>query len=93
MEKLNEKIKEVEANLEKVEKLRAQLEEQNSKLIAEKNDLFLQLQQEKDSVGEGEVKAQKLASQKDNLEKQLSVRRSFGSAPFTKVPCSTVFYA
>lgn len=73
LEKLNEKIKDVEANLERTEKLRAQLEEQNAKLIVEKNEMFMQLQSEKDGVSEGEMKTQKLVSLKDSLEKQLAV--------------------
>jgi len=71
MEKLLEKIKELEANLAKEEKTRKEMEEQNSKLVTEKTTLFSQLQSEKDVSSEGEQKTQKLASQKNDLEKQV----------------------
>lgn len=88
LEKLNEKIKELEANLERTEKLRAQLEEQNTKLIGEKNDLFLQYQAEKDAVAESEMKSQKLATLKENLEKQLGVSSQWLLYIFSATVCS-----
>lgn len=50
------------------------LEGQLAKLLAEKNDLFNQLQNEKSSLSNSEEKIQKLSSQKNDLERQVAVR-------------------
>ncbi len=66
-------IEELEENLTKESSTRKDLEEQLAKLIAEKNELFAQLQSEKGSLGETEEAVQRLTSQKNDLEKQLAV--------------------
>lgn len=62
------KIKEA---LEKEEKLRKELEEQNVKLLKDKNDLYTELQSQKDNNCGAEDKIQKLVLQKADLESQV----------------------
>lgn len=59
----------------KEEKLRKQLEETNTKLLQEKNDLFNQLSQQKEGLSDLELRAEKLLSQKSEIERQLTVRQ------------------
>lgn len=66
-------LKDTEEALAKEEKLRKQLEETNAKLLAEKNDLFNQLQQQKEGLSDVELRTEKLMAQKNDLEKQISV--------------------
>lgn len=62
------KIKEA---LEKEEKLRKELEEQNVKLLKEKTDLYTELQAERDNTSGVEDRVQKLVLQKADLESQV----------------------
>lgn len=66
-------VQTLEAGLAKEEGCRKDLETQLAKLLAEKNELFIQLQNEKGNLGSTEEKLQKLNSQKNDLEKQVSV--------------------
>jgi myosin heavy subunit len=72
MDKLNDRIKKLEEDLGKEEKVRKDMEDQNSKLLAEKNELYLQLQGEKGSLSDLENKLSKLEAQKRDLEKQVT---------------------
>ncbi|KAL1237357.1 Myosin-4 [Trichinella pseudospiralis] len=72
MQKLEDKIKELEGSLNNEEKTRKDLEGQLAKLIQEKNDLFTQLQSEKGNLSSSEEKIQKLTSQKSDLERQVN---------------------
>ncbi|KAL8612467.1 hypothetical protein ACOMHN_058595 [Nucella lapillus] len=70
------KLKEAELEktkleLEKTEKMRKELEEQNVTLLQAKNDLYLQLQAEQDNLGDYEEKIEKLVTQKADYEQQL----------------------
>ena len=64
----------MEDSLAKEEAARKELEGQLAKMVAEKNDVFMQLQQEKSTGQSSEEKAQKLQSQKNDLDRQLHVR-------------------
>ncbi|XP_017790987.1 PREDICTED: myosin heavy chain, muscle isoform X13 [Habropoda laboriosa] len=68
---LEEKAKKAQEAFEKEEKLRKELEEQNTKLITERNALQRQLDGEKGSLSEYMEKSLKLAAQKSDLESQL----------------------
>lgn len=70
-------FQDIEEAFAKEEKLRKELEEKGAKILQEKNDLFQQLQQERDNVGDSEQRASKLLSQKTDLEKQISVSQVF----------------
>lgn len=77
MKKLEEELKKTKEALEKEEKLRKQLEEQNVKVLQEKNDLFLQLEGERGAMGETEERQSRLLAQKNDLESQVSVSKIF----------------
>ncbi len=66
-----EEFNKIKEEKEKEEKLRKELEQQNVKLLQEKNDLFTQLQSERESSGNSEEKIQKLVLQKADLESQV----------------------
>ncbi|XP_026297946.1 myosin heavy chain, muscle isoform X33 [Apis mellifera] len=68
---LEEKARKTQEALEKEEKLRKELEEQNSKLVTERDALQRQLDGEKGSLSEYMEKSLKLAAQKADLESQL----------------------
>ncbi|XP_076163005.1 myosin heavy chain isoform X9 [Ptiloglossa arizonensis] len=68
---LEEKARKAQEAFEKEEKLRKELEEQNTKLAAERNALQRQLDGEKGSLSEYMEKSLKLAAQKADLESQL----------------------
>ncbi|XP_076765690.1 myosin heavy chain isoform X30 [Xylocopa sonorina] len=68
---LEEKAKKAQEAFEKEEKLRKELEEQNTKLLQERNALQKQLDGEKGSLSEYMEKSLKLAAQKADLESQL----------------------
>ncbi|CAL7933715.1 unnamed protein product [Xylocopa violacea] len=68
---LEEKAKKAQEAFEKEEKLRKELEEQNTKLLQERNTLQKQLDGEKGSLSEYMEKSLKLAAQKADLESQL----------------------
>lgn len=70
------RVKPDQEAFEKEEKLRKELEEQNTKLAAERNALQRQLDGEKGSLSEYMEKSLKLAAQKADLESQLQVRFS-----------------
>lgn len=58
----------------KEETLRKDYEAQLAKLTAEKNELFMQLQSEKNSLNTSEERTQKLNAQKADLERQVQVK-------------------
>ncbi|XP_043796393.1 myosin heavy chain, muscle isoform X9 [Apis laboriosa] len=68
---LEEKARKAQEAFEKEEKLRKELEEQNSKLTTERDALQRQLDGEKGSLSEYMEKSLKLAAQKADLESQL----------------------
>ena len=70
---LEEKAQKALDALEKEEKLRKQLEDQNAKLDKERNELLDALASEKGSLSDFHAKQQKLQAQKQDLENQLSV--------------------
>ncbi|CAI4223566.1 unnamed protein product [Auanema sp. JU1783] len=72
MEALEKKFKELEENHGKEVSKRKDIEAENQRLIAEKQAMLLQLEQEKDSNTEGEERSAKLMSQKADLERQLT---------------------
>lgn len=73
LQALEEKARKAQEAFEKEEKLRKELEEQNTKLTTERNALQKQLEGEKGSLGEYMEKSLKLAAQKSDLESQLQV--------------------
>ncbi|KAG1661470.1 Myosin heavy chain, muscle [Nymphon striatum] len=72
LKKLEDDLKKAKEALEKEEKLRKQLEDQNVKILQEKNDLFLQLESERGASGDQEERTQRLMTQKSDLESQVS---------------------
>ncbi|RWS13676.1 myosin heavy chain: muscle-like protein, partial [Dinothrombium tinctorium] len=73
MKALEEKLKKATEELEKESKLRKDLENQNVKLLQEKNDIFLQLEAERSGLGDVEERLQKAIVQKQDLESQLNL--------------------
>lgn len=73
MDKMNERIKELEDNLSKEEKLRKELEEQSAKLVEEKNGLFQNFETAKGQLSDAEDRLGKLQSQKNDLDRQMNV--------------------
>lgn len=84
LQALEEKARKAQEAFEKEEKLRKELEEQNSKLLTERNALQRQLDGEKGSLSEYMEKSLKLAAQKADLESQLQV--SFFLFVFNRSP-------
>uniref|UniRef100_A0A914RSP2 Myosin tail domain-containing protein n=1 Tax=Parascaris equorum TaxID=6256 RepID=A0A914RSP2_PAREQ len=70
-EALEQKCKELEEKFSREEKLRKDTETELAKLRAEKQEVFLQLEQERDNNAESEERAAKLLAQKSDFEKQL----------------------
>uniref|UniRef100_A0A914HJT9 Myosin-3 n=1 Tax=Globodera rostochiensis TaxID=31243 RepID=A0A914HJT9_GLORO len=68
---LQQKIKELEENLQKEEGNRKELEVQVAKLVEDKNALFLNLEKEKAALQESDERANKLQSLKNDLDRQL----------------------
>ena len=66
-----EEFNKLKESFEKEEKLRKELEETNFKLLKEKNELYTQLQSERDNSGNAEERIQKLVLQKADVETQL----------------------
>ncbi|CAF0931345.1 unnamed protein product, partial [Brachionus calyciflorus] len=66
-----EEFAKLKESFEKEEKLRKELEETNLKLLKEKNELYTQLQAERDNNGNSEERIQKLILQKADLESQV----------------------
>ncbi|RMZ95131.1 myosin heavy chain isoform A, partial [Brachionus plicatilis] len=71
MKAKEEEMIQIKETLEKEEKLRKELEETNLKLLKEKNELYTQLQAERDNSGNSEERIQKLVLQKSDLETQI----------------------
>jgi type III restriction enzyme len=71
MKAREEELNKLKEDLAKEEKLRKELEEQNVKLLKEKNEIFTKLQSERDNVSNFEDRVQKLVLQKADLESHL----------------------
>ncbi|VBB30087.1 unnamed protein product [Acanthocheilonema viteae] len=71
-EALQKRIKELEENFNREEKLRKEKESEVAKLMIEKQQLFLQVQQEKDISAKGEERVAKYLAQKTDVEKQFA---------------------
>ncbi|CAF1111435.1 unnamed protein product [Rotaria sp. Silwood1] len=71
LKKLEDEFKALKETLEKEEKLRKELEDNNSKLIREKNEIYLQLETQRNIMGEAEEHLTRLATQKSDLEQQI----------------------
>nr|VZI50304.1 unnamed protein product [Spirometra erinaceieuropaei] len=71
MRKAAEELAKLKEEFEKMEKLKKELEEQNVTLLQQKNDIFLQLQTEQDSLADAEEKCSKLILQKADMESQI----------------------
>jgi myosin heavy chain 6/7 len=71
LKKLEDEFKALKENFEKEEKLRKETEENNTKLVREKNDLYLQLESQRNTLGEAEERLTRLATQKSDLESQI----------------------
>uniref|UniRef100_A0AAF5I0Q2 Myosin motor domain-containing protein n=1 Tax=Strongyloides stercoralis TaxID=6248 RepID=A0AAF5I0Q2_STRER len=71
-EAMEKKCKVLEETISKEETLRKEKESENAKLIAEKQALMLQLEQERENIHEGEERSAKLLAQKTDVEKQLA---------------------
>lgn len=73
LEKINDKVKQLEECLAKEEKLRKELEDSSTKLLEEKNSLFTNLESTKGQLSDAEERLAKLQSLKSDADKQLSV--------------------
>jgi len=71
LKKLEDEFKALKENFEKEEKLRKEMEEANSKLIREKNDLYQQLESERTGSATTEERLTRIATQKADLEQQV----------------------
>ncbi|UJR20568.1 hypothetical protein I4U23_023694 [Adineta vaga] len=71
MKKLEEEFKALKEALAKEEKLRKEMEDSNSKLLREKNDIFQQLESERSGSSEAQEKYTRLVTQKADLEQQI----------------------
>ncbi|KAF6776908.1 hypothetical protein AHF37_03477, partial [Paragonimus kellicotti] len=71
MKKAAEELGKLKEEFEKLEKLKKELEEQNVTVLQQKNDLFLQLQTEQDSLAEAEEKISSLVLQRGDLETRI----------------------
>ena len=72
---MNDKMKELQENLAREEKLRKELEDSSTKLLEEKNQLFTTLESTKGQLSDAEERLAKLQSQKNDADRQLTVRR------------------
>ncbi|XGW09174.1 hypothetical protein V3C99_011464 [Haemonchus contortus] len=72
LEKINEKVKQLEEALAKEEKLRKELEDNSTKLLEEKNGLFTNLESTKGQLSEAEERLAKLQAQKTDADRQLA---------------------
>uniref|UniRef100_A0A7E4UTG5 Myosin motor domain-containing protein n=1 Tax=Panagrellus redivivus TaxID=6233 RepID=A0A7E4UTG5_PANRE len=72
IEGLEKRLKELEEAINKEEVTRKDAESVNVKLTAEKQQLSLQLEQEREALAESEERSAKLLSQKSDLERQLN---------------------
>ncbi|CAF0997372.1 unnamed protein product [Adineta steineri] len=71
MKKIEEEYKALKEALEKEEKLRKEVEDANSKLVREKNDLYQQLESERSGSSDAQEKYTRLVTQKADLEQQV----------------------
>ncbi|CAF1172361.1 unnamed protein product [Adineta ricciae] len=71
MKKLEDEYKALKEAFEKEEKLRKDTEENNAKLIKEKNDMYLQLEAERANTSGAEERLTRLITQKADLEQQI----------------------
>ncbi|CAF4353109.1 unnamed protein product, partial [Rotaria sp. Silwood2] len=71
MKKMEEEFKTLKETLEKEEKLRKEVEDQNSKLIREKNDLLSQLEFAQVGSSESEERLTRLVTEKADLEQTI----------------------
>ena len=71
MKKKEEELETTKEELTKCEKIKKQLEEQNVTLLQAKNDLFLQVQAEQDSMNDAEERISQLVTQKADYEQQI----------------------
>ncbi|VDL84031.1 unnamed protein product [Nippostrongylus brasiliensis] len=71
MEALATRLKEIEESHQKEERKRKDLEAENLRLLAEKQAVLLQLEQERDGNAEIEERSAKLLAQKADIEKQV----------------------
>jgi len=71
MRKTEEELKKLKEEFEKLEKNKKALEEQNVTLLQAKNDLFLQLQTEQDSLTDAEERILQLVTSKADFEEQI----------------------
>ncbi|CAJ0592060.1 unnamed protein product [Cylicocyclus nassatus] len=70
MEALAQKLKELEETNQLEERRRKELEAENARLQAEKQEILIQLEQERDGNAEIEERSAKLLAQKADIEKQ-----------------------
>jgi len=71
MKKLEEEFKALKEALEREEKLRKETEENNAKLIREKNDMYLQVESERANTASAEERLSRIVTQKADLEQQM----------------------
>jgi myosin heavy chain 6/7 len=71
MKKLEDEYKALKEAFEKEEKLRKDTEDSNSKLVKEKNDIYLQLESERSNTAGVEERLARLVNQKADLEQQV----------------------
>ncbi|KAL7669321.1 hypothetical protein ACOME3_009983 [Neoechinorhynchus agilis] len=72
MKMLEEEYEKCKAALEKEEALRKQFEEQNARLTKEKNDMYMELEAEKNNTQVAQEKADKLVVQKADLDTRIT---------------------
>ncbi len=72
---MSDKMKELQESLAREEKLRKELEDSSTKLLEEKNQLFTTLESAKGQLSDAEERLAKLQSQKNDADRQLTVRR------------------
>lgn len=85
LQKLEDKVAKTEEKLATEEKLRKEVENLNSKLLQEKQDLLASLEGEKGNLGSMQEKAAKLQAQKNDLESQLLVSTNFTIKHIVKI--------
>lgn len=68
---MEQKFKDLEANFAKEEQGRKELESLNAKLSAERQQLVLQLEREKESTAEADERSAKILAQKADVERQV----------------------
>jgi len=71
MKKMAEEYEKTKEELAKMSKLKKELEEQNVTLLQQKNDMFMQMQAEQDTIADMEEKIAQLVNQKGDMDDQL----------------------